>query len=133
MSGALEAFLSMINQPTASQDDIYKRNAPYVAPGATDFNTQLPPLQEATFRNWVAQNNVPFDPTKGVQDYDMRGFWLGLQNGHPQAMTAVNPNDNQMHYPDYWKTPYHESFSNESKFAGPVAPQWNEKDQLVAP
>lgn len=133
MGGALDAFLAMLQQPTTSQADIYQRNQPYVAPGASDFNTPLSPLQEMQFRNWVGQNNVPFNPAAGVQDYDMRGFWSGLQRGDPRAMSAVNPNDNQIHYPDYWKTPYHESFSNESQWAGPMAPKWNDKDQLVAP
>lgn len=133
MAGALEAFMTMLGQPNASQADIYQRNAPYVAPGASGFNTKLDPLQEMAFQRWVADNKVPFDPTGGVQDYDMRGFYQGLQNGHPKAMTAINPNDNQMHFPDFWKTPYHESFSGESKWAGPVAPMWNDKDQLIGP
>lgn len=134
MAGALEAFQAMLNQPTQSQNDIYQRNAPYVAPGASNFTTRLDPLQEMMFQKWVGQNNVPFDPNAGgAQDYDMRGFYQGLMNGNPKAMTAVNPNDNALHYPDYWKTPYHQSFSGESKWAGPVAPMWNDKDQLVSP
>ncbi len=36
-----------------------------------------------------------------------------------------------MHFTDYWKTPMHETFSNESKFATPDAPKWNNKDQLI--
>jgi hypothetical protein len=134
VSGALDAFMTMLNQPSPSQNDIYQRNAPYVAPGASGFNTRLDPLQEMMFQKWVTQNNVPFNPNGGaVQDYDMRGFYSALQSGHPKAVSAVNQNDGQMHYPDYWKTPYHESFSGESQWAGPVAPQWNDKDQLVAP
>jgi hypothetical protein len=38
-----------------------------------------------------------------------------------------------MHYPDYWKTPLHETFSADSQWAGPVAPMWNELDQLISP
>jgi hypothetical protein len=121
-------------QPTSEQMDIYNRNAPYVAQGAPiTFNTSLPPLQEMQFRDWLTQNKVPFDPSGSPQDYDMRGFYAGLQSGHPQAMTAVNQNDKQLHYPDYWKTPLHESFSAESQWAGPNAPKWNDKDQLVTP
>jgi hypothetical protein len=133
MAGALDAFMAMLSQPSPSQNQIYQRNQPYVAPGAGGFNTQLSPLQEMQFRNWVGQNNVPFDASAGVQDYDMRGFWNALQNNDPRAASAVNQNDGKMHFPDYWKTPYHESFSNESQWAGPVAPMWNDKDQLVAP
>ncbi len=133
MAGALEMYQAMLSQPSPAQADIYKRNQPYIAPGAGNFNTRLDPLQEMMFRKWVGQNNVPFNPDSGVQDYDMRGFYSALQSGNPRAVSAINPNDDQMHYPDYWKTPYHESFSGESQWAGPVSPKWNDKDQLVAP
>jgi hypothetical protein len=63
----------------------------------------------------------------------MRGFYQALRNQNPLAASAIDPNDQRMHYPDYWKTPYHETFSGESKFAGPVAPRWNEQDQLINP
>ena len=101
---------------------------------AANYNTQLPQMDEFQFRNWLAQNRVPFDPNATApQDYDMRGFYQGLQQGNPRAATGVNPNDNQMHYSDYWKTPLHQTFSAESQWAGPGAPNWNEKDQLVSP
>lgn len=111
----------------------YARNQPYVREGASGFNTQLPQLDEFAFRDWLAKNNVPFDPEAPVSDYDMRGFYRGLTQGHPRAATAMNPNDQQLHYPDYWKTPYHRSFSAGSQWATPMAPQWNPQDQLVAP
>ncbi len=99
-----------------------------------DLTTALPPGQEQAFRSWVGANNVPFNPdARGPTDYDMRGFYRGLMAGDPRAQTAVNPNDNRMHYPDAWKTPYHESFSAESQFAGPDAPAWNSQDQLITP
>lgn len=85
------------------------------------------------FRQWVARNKVPFNADAPTTDYDMRGFYRGLQQQNPRAMSAVNPNDNQMHYPDYWKTPLHQTFSNESQFATSVAPRWNSLDQLVSP
>lgn len=131
--GVLEVYKTLMSRPSPSQADIYTRNQPYVAQGAGGFNTELAPLQEMQFQKWVGDNKVPFDPNASVQDYDMRGFYRALQQGHPKAVSAVNPNDSQMHYPDYWKTPYHESFSGESQWAGPVAPKWNDKDQLVAP
>lgn len=133
LGSPLQSYRREQQGPSASQQEIYNRNSPYVSEGAGGFNTQLPPLQEMMFRNWVSQNKVPFDPGAGVTDYDMRGFWSALQGGHPKAVSAVNQNDGQMHYPDYWKTPYHESFSGDSQWAGPNAPKWNDKDQLVAP
>lgn len=101
-------------------------------PGA-NFNTPLDPGQEQFFRQWVAQNKVPFNPdATAPQDYDMRGFYQGLQQQNPKAQSAVDPNDGRMHYPDYWKTPQHETFSNESQWAPPSAPMWNPDDQLVS-
>ena len=98
----------------------------------TGFSTNLGD-KEPMFRQWVAANKIPFDPNDPNPDYDMRGFWAALQSGDPRASSAVDPNDQKLHYPDYWKTPYHETFSNESKFALPNAPSWNKLDQLIAP
>lgn len=101
-------------------------------PGAS-YNTTLDPGQEKFFRMWVAGNHVPFNPdATEPQDYDMRGFYQGLQQQNPKAMSAIDPNDGLMHYPDYWKTPIHQSFSNESQWAPASAPAWNAQDQLVS-
>jgi hypothetical protein len=102
-------------------------------PARTDYNTALPLMDEFTFRKWLAANNVPFDPNAAQSDYDMRGFYRGLMQGHPRATQGVNPNDQRMHYTDYWKTPYHQSFSGESQYAAPNAPQWINEHQLAAP
>jgi len=107
------------------------QNAPYVtSPGP--YQTVLPPEQEAQFLDWVKQNKIPFDPNQTApQDYDMRGFWKGVKSADPRAMEGYNLNDNSIHYPDYWKTPYHKSFSNESQWATRDAPKWNTMDQLI--
>lgn len=90
--------------------------------------------QEPAFQKWVKDNKVPFDVNRtGPDDYDMRGFWQGSQNGDPRAVTTPNPNDGKIHYDDKWKTPYHKSFSSESQWAQPNAPTWNDKDQLIDP
>jgi hypothetical protein len=100
---------------------------------AASFNTQLNPLDEMAYRQWVQQNQVPTNPdATAPQDYDMRGFYQGLQQGNPKAQSAINPNDSQMHFPDFWKTPLHQTFSNESQWAPANAPAWNEQDQLVS-
>jgi len=90
-------------------------------------------LDEWQFQKWVTDNNVPFNTDAKVSDYDMRGFYRALQRGDPRAQSAVNPNDQQMHYPDYWKTPLHQSFSAESQWAKPGAPQWINDHQLASP
>ena len=100
-------------------------------PSAT-YNTPLDQLHEMAFRQWLQENNVPFNPDATTpQDYDMRGFYRALREQQPIARSAIDPNDNRMHYPDYFKTPLHETFSNESQFAPEDAPHWNDKDQLV--
>lgn len=116
-----------------AQPSPLERNTPYMRPSNGNFNTALPPLDEMAFRSWVSQNKVPFNLDAPVTDYDMRGFYQGLQQQNPRAVSAVNQNDGQMHYPDYWKTPLHETFSADSQWAAPVAPRWNEQDQLIAP
>lgn len=100
----------------------------------SSYNTPLSAADEFAFRQWVQDNHVPFNPdATAPQDYDMRGFYQGVQQKNPKAKTAVDPNDNRMHFTDYWKTPSHETFSNESQWATPNTPQWTEKDQLVTP
>jgi hypothetical protein len=100
---------------------------------SASFNTPLDTGTEQFFRQWVAHNKVPFDPDATTpQDYDMRGFYQGLQQGNPKAQSSIDPNDSRMHYPDFWKTPLHETFSNESQWAPANAPGWNERDQLVS-
>jgi len=100
---------------------------------SASFNTQLNPLEEMAYRQWVQQNQVPTNPDATMpQDYDMRGFYQGLQQQNPKAQSAINPNDSQIHFPDFWKTPLHQTFSNESQWAPANAPAWNEQDQLVS-
>ncbi|WP_213941183.1 hypothetical protein [Pseudomonas sp. dw_612] len=113
-------------------DSVLQKNTPFIGKQQSSYLTQLPPDQEAKFQAWVKQNNVPFDPSPKA-DYDMRGFYAGLQKGDPNARTGMNANDGQMHFGDYYKTPYHKSFSSESQFANKNAPRWNDKDQLVTP
>lgn len=115
----------------SSPAGLFARNSAY-AVQQPSYQTTLSPADEAQFQSWVTTNKVPFDPS-ATSDYDMRGFYKGLQTGNPNALTAINQNDGQMHYSDYWKTPYHKSFSAESQYATVGAPSWNSKDQLVLP
>lgn len=105
--------------------------SPYVKPGEHVYNTPLSPGEEMAFRKWVQDNKVPFDINAKVSSYDMRGFYAAMQRGDPKAHSAVDPTDKRIHYSDYWKTPYHPTFSNESQWATPDAPHWTEDDQLV--
>jgi len=91
------------------------------------YTTSLNTNQEALFQHWVA-GNQSIGPVKSwsdrehqnpaTNDYDMRGYWQDIaQQG--QSQIAANG-----HFPDTYKTPYHQSFSVESKYALPYAPFW---------
>jgi hypothetical protein len=88
------------------------------------YRTPLSPVDELRFQDWVKAKQIPFTDSP-TTDYDMRGFWQALQRGDPRATTAINPADKLPHFPDIWKTPYHQSFSRESQYANPAnAPHW---------
>ena len=108
----------------------YQRNKAWAKPGP--YLTKLSKKEEKAFQKWAEENKVPWQESE-TSDYDMRGFFKALINKDPRAMTAINPNDNLMHFPDVWKTPYHHSFSAESQYATKQAPNWNPADQLVTP
>ena len=71
---------------------------------------------EGMFTNY--QHDDPFP------DYDMRGFYKDLKANKPRAVSSVNPQDGRVHGTDYYKTPYHESFSKQSQWATKAAPDW---------
>lgn len=89
----------------------------------------LDPKDEASYNIWSAVNKVPQS-----DDYDMRGFYAGLLRGDPAALSSVNPNDGQMHFPDKWKLPNHETFSTDSQYYNPATmpntPTWQGGDLL---
>jgi hypothetical protein len=93
----------------------------YAKPGP--YTTHLDPMQEMNFRSWVLKNDVPFDFNQHpmLNDYDMRGFWKDNPN---------HVHEEGSHFPDTYKTPLHQSFSNESKYALPTAPSW-QGNQLI--
>lgn len=96
--------------------------------------TKLTPTEEIEFQTWVHHKNIPSNTPKGEEDpmftapdndYDMRGFWKAQQEGNPLAQQGKN-----LHFPDTYKTPYHKTFSNESIYATPDAPHW-EDNRLI--
>lgn len=132
MSDSLQSIAANnIVQQMMAQKQVPSFQQPVAAQGP--YQTSLNPLSEMVFRHWVQSNKVPFDPNDVKSDYDMRGYWQALTNQDPRAAQSLNSNDGKMHFPDTWKTPYHQSFSNESMYAMPTAPKWNEKDQLINP
>ena len=103
--------------------ELLARNAAYAKPYWEKQLTKLTPEQEKQFMAWVQANKVPFDPKDKYPDYDMRGYYLSLMKGGADK-PSVNAVDQRLHYPDTYKTPYHESFSKESQWATDKAPMW---------
>ena len=95
--------------------------ANYAKPGG--YTTNLSPDEEAQFQNWVSSTKVPWQDSP-TSDYDMRGYWKAQQAGDANAKTQINAVDNKPHYPDTYKTPFHNTFSNESQYALPTAGHW---------
>lgn len=98
-------------------------------PPGPAFQTRLSPQEETQFQDWVRMNKIPWQDTP-VADYDMRGFWRGMMQGR------VERNPETMHFPDVYKTPFHQTFSNESQYAYPGAPRWEqagERWRLISP
>jgi hypothetical protein len=100
---------------------------PQAKPGP--YLTQLAPLDEMRFRQWIQQKQVPWQDSP-TSDYDMRGYYQALQKGDARAVETQSAFDGKMHFPDTWKTPNHKTFSNESMYALPTAPTWR-GDRLV--
>ena len=99
--------------------------------------------EEEQFLQWVAQQASKEDPRRpgmfsnykpddAFPDYDMRGFYKDLKAGKQTAVSGVSPLDGRVHGSDYYKTPYHESFSSESQWATKGAPSW-QGNKLVSP
>lgn len=98
--------------------DNFMRNQKFAFP-ADSYLTELDPKTEAAFGQWAAANQNRIGPRSVVDDpfsdYDYRGWFQANQgNKAPEG-----------HFTDTYKTPYHESFSNESMYADPkTAPSW---------
>lgn len=93
------------------------------------YSTRLSYTDELEFQKWVRDHRIPYEDTPRA-DYDMRGYFQAMRRGDPNAQTQVSAFDGKPHFPDTYKTPYHETFSNESMYATPNAPRWDEKNVL---
>lgn len=100
--------------------DFLTRNQPFIKKGIKSFYTKLNDRDERAFLSWVRKNGIEVTP-----DYDMRGFYKGLMSGDERASSGISPADGRLHFSDAWKTPLHQSFSNESIYANDKAPHWD--------
>lgn len=117
--------------PDEAANPVLQRNKQYAkpAPAAGGYRTTLSQAEESEFGDWVRKNRIPNDDS-ATSDYDMRGYFRAMKSGVAGG-PSINANDGMPHFPDTFKTPYHKSFSNESRYANADAPRWNEQDQLV--
>ncbi len=91
------------------------------------YKTQLPMVEEMAFQDWVRRNNIPFKD--GPQsDYDMRGYWKKQQASVTPDIPRNGPFTAGTHFNDEFKTPYHETFSNESKYGTSGANHWRNQN-----
>ena len=116
----------------------FAANQQFLAEGDHTYNTQLTPQEEVEFRQYLTQHDPldlgrkDFNPDAHVQDYDMRGWWKAMKAGDEKAKLVIDPDDGWKHRNDYWKTPYHQTFSADSQWAGKTAPKWK-GNKLIAP
>lgn len=96
------------------------------------YVTRLTPEDEASFQSWykdfASNRNLDLDPDAKEHHYDYRGYWNANREN-------PNPTSEDGHLPDTWKTPGHETFSNESiyaKYAPEMAGRW-ENGQYIEP
>ena len=102
----------------------YLRNRAWAKAGK--YITQLSPQEENKFQSWAKSNPqlVQGELNNPNPDYDVRGRWKAERAGDPLAKLVRSPYDGKLHANDKWKTPYHRTFSRESIYATPDAPQW---------
>jgi hypothetical protein len=115
-------------------DELFQYNAQFakgVPPDTTldprVFQTKLKPAQEHMYNKWLSataqDTGIDYDPNDA--SYDMRGYWKDVV-----APGRFKRMGKGQHFPDTYKTPYHPTFSRESKFANENAPLWKD-DVLV--
>lgn len=94
---------------------------------ANSFNTPLPKESEKDFYEWAKMQSkkkgrdILMDlPVYDLQGYFLSGAWKNEVNGHGT---------------DYFKKPYHPTFSNESKYSGKeyVGGKWSEDGLSFSP
>lgn len=104
-------------------DGAYAFFSPYAVAGP--YQTRLNGQEEKAFRIWLTRNNISlndFDPNNPRANYDMRGLWKD-SGGQPHA---------GQFFTDRYKTPYDNTFSNESKYATPNNPfYWSDPATLI--
>ncbi len=91
------------------------------------YRTKLGMSEDIQYQAWRAANDVPDENTGFSSEYDMPGFYQEQnQDGIVQRLlgamgsgSATEMKSDGLHYPDTYKTPFHPTTSNESKYKLP--------------
>ena len=114
-------FLKQISDPNSV-------NQESLLPGANPFGTELDPESEKEFSQFANQiKQIPtmdFDLRGAFQEAKQKGLVKDLLGGKETELGGINPTTQSFHFTDKYKTPFHSSFSKESKFAQTDAPGW---------
>ncbi len=86
---------------------------PSAMPSHAPETTALSSGDEAKYRQWVQDNNIPDGPDSR---YDMRGYWQDIASKGGDE-TQINDQDRLRHFPDTYKQHGHPTFSAESKYS----------------
>jgi hypothetical protein len=116
--------------PERSNTDNYSYNVQWAKDGP--YQTPLTTGEEYQYREWVRHVSSMVGHRLEPDDisYDMRGYWKEVvQTGEWQSEHFTKG----AHFPDTYKTPYHPTFSRESRYALPTAPFWDTKERLIDP
>jgi hypothetical protein len=135
--GATRADRGVFAEPTspAEPDAAYDYNSQFTknlsaeaSPDPSIFQTKLKEPQERMYKKWLnaTKRDTGTDLNPDDPGYDMRGYWKDIvASGQFKRM------EKGQHFPDTYKTPFHPTFSHESKYATEDAPYWNGDDQLI--
>jgi hypothetical protein len=126
--GDAERRIGPVEEPLGPAD-YYGWNAQYATAGP--YFTPLSKDQENQYQSWLGgvSKMVGHELDPDDLTYDMRGYWKDIVNTGQWDSSAFTTG---AHFPDIYKTPYHPTFSRESRYALPTAPAWL-NDTLMDP
>jgi len=85
------------------------------------YGTPLNIKERLAYDLWKVKNQVQDDPRGFNNSYDMEGFFkdMVLNNPNKDDSGITTLMADGIHYPDKYKTPFHPTTSNESKYKMP--------------
>lgn len=124
-------------QPTNTSEPIVEASAPFVVEVPSASTTTLTPNWLAkggplkkSYSDWkkAVEKHKDIHPDKD-KTYDYEGFY----NKYPAQAWAMLKDDPNAHFTDEFKTVYHPSFSNQSRYSGIVDERFNPEGVIGGP